>query len=80
MGGGPRDLLLKALFKVSRRAGLCDRSLDRELDHVRTWPALLAGAPLAKLVTLGTDVAALMTQNRHGDHGAREGISGHGGL
>lgn len=62
MGGGPRDLLLKALFQGQSASRFVRPQLGPELDHVRTWPALLAGAPLAKLVTLGTDVAALMTR------------------
>lgn len=60
MGGGPRDLLLKALFQGQSPSRFVRPQLGEELDHVRTWPALLAGAPLAKLVALGTDVESLL--------------------
>ena len=41
MGGGPRDLLLKALFQGQSASRFVRPQLGPELDHVRTWPALL---------------------------------------
>lgn len=60
MSGGPRDLLLKALFQGQTPSRFVRPQLGPALDHIRTWPALLAGAPLAKLVSLGSDVDSLL--------------------
>lgn len=60
LGGGQRDLLLKAMFQGQSPSRFVRPQLGPELDQVRTWPALLAGAKLAKLVALGTDVESLL--------------------
>ena len=55
-----RANLLKALFDEVRPSRFVRPRLGEELDRVRTWPTLLAGAPLAKLVSLGTTVADII--------------------
>ena len=58
--GAVRLSLNQALFGNEAPSKFVRPRLGEELDHVRTWPALLAGAPLAKLVALGTEVAAVI--------------------
>ena len=60
MSGGPRDQLQKALFQGQSPSRFVRPQLGPELDHVRTWPALLAGASLAKLVSLGAELELLI--------------------
>lgn len=62
MAAGARDLLLKAMFQGQSPSRFVRPQLGPELDQVRTWPALLAGAKLAKLVAMGTEVAALLVR------------------
>jgi len=48
--GGPKAALTKALFGTERPSDLIKPKLGEELKLVRTWPGVLAGAPLAKIV------------------------------
>ncbi len=55
--GAVRSDLYHALFGDEAPSKFVRPRLGAELEQVRTWPTLLAGAPLAKLVALSTDVA-----------------------
>lgn len=58
--GSVRSDLSHALFGDEAPSKFVRPRLGAELEQVRTWPTLLAGAPMAKLVALGTDVAAVI--------------------
>ena len=50
LSGGPKATLLKALFGPERPSDVIKPKLGEELKLVRTWPDVLASAPLAKIV------------------------------
>ena len=60
MSGTPRDALLKAMFQGQPPSRFVRPLLGPELEAVRGWPALLSGASVPKLVTLGTEVESLL--------------------
>lgn len=58
--GGVRANLNRALFGSDTPSKFVRPRLGEELVKVRTWPTVLAGAPLAKLVALGKEVETLI--------------------
>ncbi len=58
--GEVRSSLHKTLFGGATPSKFVRPKLGEELDLARNWPTILAGAPLAKLVALGTSVAAVL--------------------
>lgn len=62
LAGGPRDSLLKALFGTERPSNFIKPRLGDELEQVRKWPTILAGAPIAKLVAYKPQVEAIVNR------------------
>lgn len=58
--GASQASLRQALFGTEKTSRFVRPRLGDKLAKMRTWPAVLQGAPLAKLVAVGKDVEALI--------------------